>query len=209
MKLIIFGASGATGKQLTGQALAQGHEVTAFVRSPSKLSLQHPRLTLVQGDVNNYQAVLNAIHGKEVVLSALGANSPFRYDPVVVNGLSHIIRAMEVTQVTKLIYLSFIGVSQSRPSAGGLIRLLAPTLLRTETKGHEEREQLIRRSRLQWTIVQAPTLTNGPLLQQYRWGEDIRTKAFLNTLSRADVADFMLTQLKSIRYGQRAVRLLP
>jgi putative NADH-flavin reductase len=209
MKLIIFGATGATGKQLTGQALAQGHEVTAFVRNPSKLSMQHPRLTLVQGDVRHYETVLQAIQGKEAVLSALGANSPFRYDPVVVNGLAHIIRAMEAAQVLPLIYLSFIGVSQSRAAAGTLIRVLAPTLLRTETKGHTERETLIRRSLLHWIIVQAPTLTNGPLLQQYRWGEDIHTASFVSSLSRADVANFMLTQLKNGRYARKVVRLLP
>jgi putative NADH-flavin reductase len=76
MKLLIFGASGKTGRQLVEQALAQGHAVTAFVRNPAKLKLTHPNLQLAQGDMLNHDSVERAVHGQEAVLSALGITPP-------------------------------------------------------------------------------------------------------------------------------------
>lgn len=209
MHLLIFGASGATGQQLVKQALQQGHRVTAFVRNPAALRLRHERLNVVRGNVGDEQAVKRAVKGHDVVLSALGANRPFTFDPVVVEGMATIINAMEAAGVQRLIYLSFLGVAESRSDAGWLTRYVAPNLLRTEIAGHEAREALIRQSRLNWTIVRAPMLTNGPRKQTYRTGERLRSTAFALTLSRADVADFMLKQLSSNDFIGKAARLMP
>lgn len=209
MTILIFGASGATGQQLVRQALEQQHRVTAFVRDPAKLTLKHDQLTVIRGNVSDSQAVRKAVEGHNVVLSALGANSPFTFDPVVVDGLATIIRAMESVGINRLIYLSFVGVSESRNDAGLLIRYVAPKLLRTEIAGHEARETVIRQSRLNWTIVRAPMLTNGPLTKTYRSGETLCSNALAVRLSRADTAHFMLQQLTDTRFVGQAVRIMP
>jgi putative NADH-flavin reductase len=76
VKLLIFGASGKTGRQLVDQALAQGHAVTAFVRSTAKFKLKHPNLQVVHGDILNYDAVERAVFGQDAALSALGVAPP-------------------------------------------------------------------------------------------------------------------------------------
>ena len=78
MKLVIFGAAGRTGRHLVQQALTAGHEAVAFVRTPAKLSLQHERLTVVQGDVTDTAAVARATDGADAVLNVLGqaSNTP-------------------------------------------------------------------------------------------------------------------------------------
>ena len=50
MRLLIIGATGGTGLQVTRQAVEGGHHVTAFVRSPQKLGPPHDRVTVRQGD---------------------------------------------------------------------------------------------------------------------------------------------------------------
>ncbi len=72
MKLVIFGAAGGTGRILVEQALAKGHEVTAFDRHPGALTIQHPKLSLVQGDVFDPDQVEAAIAGQDVVICVLG-----------------------------------------------------------------------------------------------------------------------------------------
>src|SRR5207302_10781145 len=72
MRVLIIGASGGTGRQLVNQALERGHTVTAFVRDPSRLSIQHPKLKIIKGDVLDYSSVEGAVHGQEAVISALG-----------------------------------------------------------------------------------------------------------------------------------------
>lgn len=195
MNILIYGASGASGHELVKQALALGHNVTAFVRKPSKLKIKHDKLKVIQGDVINYQLVEDAVKGQDAVLSALGASSAFKFDQSVVDGVNNIIKAMETNGVRRFIYMSFVGVKESRKTAGFVIKYIAPKLLSTEIAGHEAREKMIKESPLNWTIVRAPTLTNGKHIAQFRSGEDITTKGFTVMISRADVVDFMLQQL--------------
>jgi putative NADH-flavin reductase len=195
MNILIYGASGATGHELVKQALAQEYNVTAFVRNPAKLKIKNDRLTVIEGDIINYQLVKSAVKGHDAVLSALGAASAFKYDQSVVDGVNNIIKAMETNGVSRFIYMSFVGVKESRNTAGFVIKYIAPKLLSTEVTGHEAREKMIKASQLKWTIVRAPTLTNGKHMAQFRSGEDITSKGFTVMISRADVADFMLQQL--------------
>ena len=76
MKVVVFGASGKTGVHVVEQALAAGHDVTAFVRTPAKLTIQHPNLSVFQGDVMNAEQVDQAIAGQDAVISALGPSRP-------------------------------------------------------------------------------------------------------------------------------------
>lgn len=195
MQILIFGASGRTGQELVKQALALGHNVMAFVRNPAKLSITHDNLEIFQGDIVDYQMVDAAVKGQDAVLSALGASSPFKFDKPVVDGMINIIKAMENNNVSRLIYLSAIIVKESRKYAGVLGRLLSPVLLRNEIAGHEAREQLIKRSRLDWTIVRPAKFSDNGSKTDYRSGLNIRANGITDNISRDDTADFMIRQL--------------
>jgi len=76
-RVLIVGATGGTGRQLVEQALERGHTVTALTRDPSALRVEHPRLTVVRGDVLDYVSVEVAVRGQDAVLSALGHKRSF------------------------------------------------------------------------------------------------------------------------------------
>jgi len=82
MKLLIFGATGATGRQLVEQALQQGHEVTAFVRNPAKMTMQHEKLKVVKGNIMDCHSVGAAVAGQDAIFSALGVR--FRWQIIVI-----------------------------------------------------------------------------------------------------------------------------
>jgi putative NADH-flavin reductase len=208
VNILIFGASGATGHELIKQALEQGHIVTAFVRNPAKLKITHNNLKVVQGDIVDTLSVNNAIKDQDAVLSALGASSPFTYDQAVVDGMHNIVTSMEKSVVKRLIYLSFIGVKESRNDAGFVIKYITPVLLRTEIKGHELREKIIQQSILAWTIVRAATLTKGKKKGTYRSGERLSSGSFVVSISRADVADFMLKQIVDSSFIRKETRIM-
>jgi putative NADH-flavin reductase len=81
MKVAIFGATGGTGQQLVEQALAQGHEVTAFVRNPAKVTAKHEKLKVVKGNVTDCHSVGTAVAGQDAVFSALGVR--FNWWPLI------------------------------------------------------------------------------------------------------------------------------
>jgi putative NADH-flavin reductase len=71
MNVLVFGASGGTGRELVKQALAQGHSVTAFVRDPTTFDGKYPNLKVLQGDVSDYESVERAVQNQDAALCAL------------------------------------------------------------------------------------------------------------------------------------------
>jgi putative NADH-flavin reductase len=201
MRIVIFGASGATGRQLVGQALAHGHQVTAFVRNVSRLDTESGQLSVVVGDLADVTVVASAVEGRDGVLCALGAATPLRRDRTLVDGVRHIVRAMEQSGVRRLVYLSFLGVREGRRQLSLVGRyLVVPVLLRNVVADHDAKEQIIRQSTLDWVIVRPPRLTNGARRGNYRSGLDIRATSVIPRISRADLAEFMLRQLSVDTY---------
>lgn len=209
MRVLILGATGGTGLELVRQAITNDMLVTAFARDPTRMPITAPNLRIVQGDVADYDRIASAVERQDAVISALGVGRPLRTDPVVIDGIRHTLRAMQERSVRRFVYLSFIGVSESRADAGALIKYVARHPLRHEISDHETKESLIRASGLDWTIVRAPKLTNSRGTGQFREGDAIVARSFFPTLSRADVAAFMLRQLSEDTYLRKMPRILP
>jgi putative NADH-flavin reductase len=209
MKMVVFGATGGTGQMVVAKALADGWDVTAFTRNPSKLTLSHENLRVATGDVSDGPSVAGAVPGHDVVVSTLGVGIPLKHDEAVIAGIRHIVQAMVDSTVRRMIYQSFIGVPESRVAAGPILRYVARFPLRHEIADHVVKEEIVASSPLSWTIVRPPKLTNGPGTDAYRAGEHILARTVFPTLSRADVADFIVREAGEGIFARRKVRLLP
>ena len=197
MKLAIFGATGGTGLEVVKQALAAGHVVTALPRTPAKLNLYNPALTVVQGDVLDSAAVEQVLAGANAVICSLGntANNP---DFVVSAGTQVIVDAMQKLTVRRLIVVSSIGVGDSKDQVPFFFKALMKRVLKKAMQDKERQEQIVRASSLDWTIVRPGGLTDGPQTGAYKSGTDPKITA--GQVSRADVADFVLKQLIDATY---------
>ncbi|MBL8203286.1 MAG: SDR family oxidoreductase [Blastocatellia bacterium] len=199
MNLLIFGASGGTGRCLLEQALAQGHHVTAFARKPENVAVQHPSLKVVQGDMLDYDSVATAMPGHDAVLSTLGVYL-FKKNTVLSDGTRNIIRAMEAHGVKRFVCETALGISDSRDQLSLFVEFIFyPFLLRHFFPDKERQELAIRQSSLDWIIVRPARLTNGKQTGQYRHGFGPHEK-IKGSVSRADTAEFMLKQLTDDTY---------
>jgi uncharacterized protein YbjT (DUF2867 family) len=204
MRALVLGATGATGRHLVEQALAQGYHVTALARNPAKLEARSPNLTVVQGGVTDPLTMERAARSQDAVLCALGSSTPLRRDPTLVEGIRNLVGAMERLRLRRLVYLSFLGVRDGRGQLSPLGRyVMAPVLLRKVAADHEVKEAIIQRSAQEWVIVRPPRLTNGPRTGAYRSGEDVQATMMIPRISRADLAEFMLRQLRSDTYVRK------
>ena len=210
MKLIIFGATGGTGRQLVRLALDEGYAVTAFARRPERLEIDHPHLRLHPGDVLDPESVRTAIIGHDAVLSALGA-PPTKTGVIRSEGTRNIIDAMEATGIQRFVCMTSLGYGDSRPVLDAtpfyFKHIIVPLLLRKAFADHEVQEGLIQGSKLDWTIVRPGSLTDGERTGQYRHGFAPTDRPLQVEVSRADVADFMLKQLKDTTYLKRTTGL--
>ena len=206
MKLVIFGASGRTGLPLVQQALDAGHEVVAFVRNPSRMPIQHERLTVVQGDVMNPADVEKSVVGADAVLNVIGHAKNTPRDLMTV-AAKNIVTAMKKHGVKRLITLTGAGVSapedQPKP-INHVIKFLLKTISPAVLADSEQYVEVVKDSGLDWVVVRGPMLTEGARTGSYRVGW-----VGVNTgprISRADVADFMLTLTQN---GEQYLRKMP
>lgn len=207
MKLVIFGATGATGRELVKQALGAGHEVTALARNPTKLAAQ-AGLSVVKGNALDAEEVGGAIAGQEAVISALGARS-LSDATLLPESMKHILAGMKQHGVRRLIVM---GASGTMPQAEerlsrmkrGIFRAVKATLLRRPFASQTAMQAMVRASDVEWTIVQPPRLLNTPGRGRIRVdGEALPVNGVV--VPRADVARFMLAQLESADWARRDV----
>jgi putative NADH-flavin reductase len=204
LKLTIFGSTGGTGRQVLEQALEQGHDVTAFVRSPEKLNQKHEKLRVVKGNVLDFASVERAIQGQDAVLCTIGLPAFMDKSNLRANGTKNIIRAMEKTGVKRFICQSSGGVGDSRDTLPFLMKyLIVPFMLRRVFADHEIQENYIKESQLDWIIARPTTLTDGEHTGSYQHGYTADNKTVTSKISRADTADFMLEQLANNHYLHR------
>jgi putative NADH-flavin reductase len=195
MNIVVFGASGPLGRCVVYAALAAGHQVTAFVRTPARLE-PHPHLREVTGDVLDAPAVAAAVAGHDAVISALGHSQPSPHGHDLHPGASHILEAMKAAQVSRLIWISSHGVGDSQGRSGFLFeRIFVPLRLRSEFADKERQEALVTASDLDWTIIRPARLTNKPPTRQVRAQPRLKI-SIRNSVSRADVAEFVLAELE-------------
>jgi putative NADH-flavin reductase len=197
MKVAIFGSTGGTGRELVKQALAAGHEVTAFARSSDSGLCQGPLLRIVTGGITDPVKVELAIKGQQAVLSALGAKGKIR---ICAPGTSNILAAMHRLGVRRLLAVSAFGAAESHDRS--LYSRLLWLAIHDRMEDKDEMERLIQASDLEWTLVRPPALTNGKKRGRYRVGTTLRMSVF-SKISRADVAHFMLNELAVPRFIQQ------
>jgi len=104
----------------------------------------------------------------------------------------------------RLIFTSAYGVAATWRDVPILPRMLMGLFFRDLYTDKEIGEEAVRRSDLDWTLVYPVTLTNGPRTGRYRIGEHLRLRG-VPTISRADVAEFILTQVEDHRYLRKGV----
>jgi putative NADH-flavin reductase len=201
-KIALFGASGQTGQQFLEQALSNGYEVKALVRTPEKISQENPKLEIHKGDVLNTDDVKQVIAGADIVVSLFGhvKGSP---EWLQTNGTKNIVEQMKANNVERIISLSGGGLpfpEKDKPKfADKLIRTImkiaVPKVLNDAIRHHK----ILRDSGLKWTIVRGPRLTNDKGTGNYRigWvGVNASTK-----ISRSDLAHFILSQVDDEKFN--------
>ena len=172
MKLVVFGASGGTGQEIVKQALDQGHEVTAFVRDPKKLTIKDSKLHIIEGDVLKDQpAITSAIAGRDAIICALGVANSLKSVGLIAGSLAAIVPAAKKHEVRRLILISAFGVGDSFRNAPLVPRLMYRLLLGDVYRDKNAGEDIVKTSGLDWTIIHPVMLTTGPKTETYRRGE--------------------------------------
>lgn len=203
MNIIVFGATGKTGKLVLEQALNLQHKVTAFVRNPTKLQINHPNLHIIQGDALEEEAVRKAVSDQEVVISCLGSSSGLGKTTVLHEMTQNIVHAMKANSVSRIIYMASAGIDKEIP---GLIGKLTMKMLGNVLEDHRNAVEVIKVNDLTWTVARPMGLSDNPPTGSYREEHEGIPKGS-RSISRADVADFITRALTDEKYLNQSVAL--
>jgi putative NADH-flavin reductase len=205
MKLLVLGATGATGKLFVADALADGHQVTAYVRDPARVTTRDPNLAVVTGHADDSGALAAALPGHDAVISMLG-NGYGRTGKTLINDSARaLIRAAEQSGVTRLVIMSAFGVGDSLPKGSLLGKFFYKRVLADKARG----EAQLKSSGLDWTLAYPVTLNNKPATGNYTATPLDSTPKLtgMPSISRADVAAFLLNTAVNGTYSRQTVTL--
>jgi uncharacterized protein YbjT (DUF2867 family) len=160
MKLLILGATGHIGRELLDLALARGHVVTAYVRTPQKLERREPGLIVKQGDALDADRLTEALQGQDAVASALGlpARQALRPSSFMAESMASTVAAMNRAQVQRLAVVSAAVLFPMR----GLFYAFFRWLLAHHARDLSAMENVLQATDLDWTIARPPRLVQGP-----------------------------------------------
>src|SRR5712692_10018016 len=200
MNLVVLGATGGTGRLVVERALAAGHTVTALVRSPEKLTLRNPNFRVIVGQATDSSVLSRAFDGADAVISALGGNGS-----VISESTRAIVEAAPKAGVRRIVVLSSFLVERDRFDP--VTRLLTGLAMGSMIKDKSAGEKALRESDLDWTIVYASGLTDGPpsgsvvvLTEGSKWSLSQR-------IARADVAAWLVQAATSPQTSRRSVSI--
>lgn len=206
MKITIFGSTGPTGQHAIKLALQEGHHVVAYARNPAKIQIQHEKLFIAKGELNDITAIEKAIQSADAILSFLGPKGNLK-DTLLSQGMTNIVKSMEKTGVKRIIALGTASIPDENDSTYPFkFRLLVKMVKVIAPGAYSEIRALgksIKSSSLDWTLARVSLLNNKPPSGKIKAGYYGKEITQLN-ISRADMAAFFISQINKTEFIKKA-----
>ena len=149
--VLILGATGTLGSAARTELLEKtnGH-LTLFSRHAGSLAADPARETAISGSVDNPADLAHALKGQDVVFAALSGD--------MAGFARHIVTAMDKAGVTRLLFISSMGIYGEVPaSMGGTPGVVSPVL-----RPYREAADVIEASDLDYTVIRPGWFVPGP-----------------------------------------------
>jgi len=208
MKLVVVGASGRTGRLVMERAVAAGHRVTGVARRPAAVPLVSSEATVVRGDVLDPDSLIDPLAAADAVFYLVG--EPGRSTTVTRStGMAHLTAAMVSSGVRRVFAVAPTAIDVGRQSSlvrKAMVKFFIDKRNRNPFLDYERTEDEMRHGGVDWTAVRVTRLTDGPATGRYRsaLGNYISGE---RPISRADLADYLLTHLTDESIRNRVVTL--
>jgi uncharacterized protein len=201
MKIAVIGASGQIGALIRDEALARGHQVTAIVRHPEKITVQNPHLTVAKADILK-DKVEELVKGHDAVISAYnpGWSNPDIYNEQI-KGYKAIISGVKKSGIKRLLVVGGAGTLEVAPGVQLLDTVTFPENVKGGVLATREVLYTLRKEKeLEWTFLSPPaSIARAERTGHYRAGKDqlLKNDKGESKISTQDYAVAMLDELEN------------
>lgn len=208
MKIVIFGASGYSGKEVLKQALSQNHVVTVLTRSKQSIDISHKNLTIIEGNVLDNQMVNSVLENQDAVIQCLGIGGKGDGKPTtfISDATRIIVEEMEKSNVNRLVCMSNVGAGNSMAFQPWIFnKVILPYFMKWLKVIIDDKnimEPIIMNSKLNWTIVRCPNIVEKPAKNKVTATLD--GKNLKMSITNEDTATFLLKQLTDNTFTHQA-----
>ena len=196
MKVAIIGASGFIGSAIANEALNRGHEVTAIVRNPGKITVKNAHLTVKKGDVTGEADLSSLLTGNEAVISAYNAYDTATY----IKAIHAIIDSARKAGIKRLIAVSGAGSLEVAPGLQLLDTPEFPAEWKEGASATRAAFNVIKETNdLEWTVLSpAMVIEPGERTGKFRLGKDqgVFDEKGNSRISTADYAVALIDELE-------------
>lgn len=207
-EVLLIGATGPAGIAIMSQMVAAGIPVKALVRNPERMPSETPAgVIVIQGDVLDPESMNRALKDIDIVVSVLGSTPTLKPQTLLSVGTQNLINAMNNHAARRLLCVTGMGAGDSRGHGGWIYdKLILPTVLNAVYADKDRQEEVIKNSSLDWTILRPARLTNGESKIIYREITQFSDEQ-MSTLSRKDLAHFIVNEIKKSKFSKKVVNL--
>ncbi|MBK9580377.1 MAG: NAD(P)H-binding protein [Saprospiraceae bacterium] len=204
MKVVIFGATGFSGKAILKEALAKDYQVTILVRNTKAVNVQHKNLTIVEGNVLDNREVNKVLQNQDAVIQCLGVNGKGDGKPTtfVSDANKIIMDEMSKSNVKRLIAMSIAGSGNSINFVPWIVKKIALPYfmkwLQVLIDDKNRMEPMIMKTQLDWTIVRCAGILDKPA--KGKVNDTLTGKGLKFSITLPDMAKFMVAQLEEKKY---------
>jgi nucleoside-diphosphate-sugar epimerase len=201
MRIVVFGANGATGQLLVADALMRGHKVVAVTRRPDAFPVKDARVEIVRADATSGAGLVAAVSGCDAVASALGA-AGYSRKPITVYsaGTKAIVSAMREAHCKRVVVVSSGLTYPPAPGHGFFVDYIIVPILhdrigRTLYADMRAMEEFLRaQPDIDWTVIRPGRLINGDVGRPYVKVPDTPSG---RVTTRKDLAKVILDEIES------------
>jgi putative NADH-flavin reductase len=198
--IAVIGGTGKSGKYLVNELINQGFEIKVLVRNPQNFLINSPQVEMVEGNVSDYNSVLQLIENCQAVISTLGMGIPASEPTIFSESTIHVIRAMNACQISRYIVTTGLNVDTPFDSKKSKTAMATEWMKSNYPRSTADRQleyEILRKSNLDWTLVRLPLIK---LTDQRFLAEATLEDCEGDEISATDLANFLIEQLNSNSY---------
>jgi putative NADH-flavin reductase len=205
MKIAILGSTGFVGKVLLEKALANGHQVKTLVRDPEKLGVYKERVEYVSGDASQSDKLEKTVVGVDVVVSTLPPIENGKDPDKSAKVIEDLVAILEKNAIKRFIHLGGAvhggGTNENWTLGRRLLKMYLNIVCKPILIAKQSEWEVLRKSNLDWTLVRPPRIMKEKPIGHLAVDEKNLAGVQVNV---EDLVDFLLTQIKSDKWIEKA-----